>query len=73
MLYLARLGLPASHIGLVNTMVFTHVPSSLLLVTVSYAPTFGMAAVLFPQAAGAGGAVGMSRWAARARHRAGVS
>src|SRR4029453_16896841 len=37
----------ARRIGLVNTMVFTHVPSSLLLVTVTYAPTFGIAAALF--------------------------
>ena len=37
----------ARRIGLVNTMVFTHVPSSLLLVTVAFAPTFAVAAVLF--------------------------
>ncbi len=37
----------AGRIGLVNTMVFTHVPSSLLLVTVAYAPTFPIAAALF--------------------------
>ena len=37
----------ARRIGLVNTMVFTHIPSSLLLVTVTYAPTFGIAAALF--------------------------
>jgi len=37
----------AKRIGLVNTMVFTHVPSSLLLVTVAFAPTFPVAAVLF--------------------------
>lgn len=37
----------ASRIGLVNTMVFTHLPSSLLLVTVAFAPTFPVAAVLF--------------------------
>jgi MFS family permease len=37
----------AKRIGLVNTMVFTHVPSSLLLVTVAFAPTFTVAAVLF--------------------------
>jgi hypothetical protein len=30
----------ARRFGLVNTMVFTHIPSSLLLVTVAYAPTF---------------------------------
>ena len=37
----------AQRIGLVNTMVFTHIPSSLLLVTVAIAPTFAAAAVLF--------------------------
>ncbi len=37
----------ARRIGLVNTMVFTHIPSSLLLVTVAYAPTFPIAAALF--------------------------
>jgi MFS family permease len=37
----------ASRIGLVNTMVFTHIPSSLLLVTVAYAPSFPIAAALF--------------------------
>jgi MFS family permease len=37
----------ASHIGLVNTMVFTHIPSSLLLVTVAFVPTFPIAATLF--------------------------
>jgi len=31
----------------VNTMVFTHIPSSLLLVTVAFAPNFPVAAVLF--------------------------
>jgi hypothetical protein len=34
-------------IGLVNTMVFTHIPSSLLLITVAYAPSFPVAAGLF--------------------------
>ena len=34
-------------IGLVRTMVFTHIPSTLLLVTVAYAPTFPIAAALF--------------------------
>jgi MFS family permease len=34
-------------IGLVNTMVFTHIPSSVLLVTVAFAPSFAVAAVLF--------------------------
>lgn len=37
----------AKRIGLVNTMVFTHIPSSLLLVTVAFAPSFPVAAVLF--------------------------
>lgn len=37
----------AKRIGLVNTMVFTHIPSSLLLATVAFAPNFPVAAVLF--------------------------
>ncbi|HEX2492903.1 MAG TPA: MFS transporter, partial [Steroidobacter sp.] len=37
----------AKRIGLVNTMVFTHIPSSLLLVTVAFAPNFTVAAILF--------------------------
>ncbi len=37
----------AKRIGLVNTMVFTHIPSSLLLMTVPFAPTFWVAAALF--------------------------
>jgi len=37
----------AKRIGLVNTMVFTHIPSSLLLLTVPFAPNFHTAAVLF--------------------------
>lgn len=37
----------ARRIGLVNTMVFTHMPSSLLLMTVAIAPTFPIAAALF--------------------------
>jgi MFS family permease len=37
----------AKRIGLVNTMVFTHMPSSLLLVTVAFAPSFAVAATLF--------------------------
>ena len=54
--FAARLANAASHIGaawlaarigLVNTMVFTHVPSSLLLMTVPFAPTFTIAAILF--------------------------
>ena len=37
----------ARRIGLVNTMVFTHIPSSLLLATVAVAPSFPVAALLF--------------------------
>jgi MFS family permease len=37
----------AGRIGLVNTMVFTHIPSSLLLMSVAFAPSFGVAALLF--------------------------
>jgi len=37
----------ARRFGLVNTMVFTHIPSSLLLATVPFAPNFPIAAVLF--------------------------
>jgi MFS family permease len=54
--FTARLANVASHfmaawlarrIGLVNTMVFTHIPSSLLLVAVALVPTFPLAAALF--------------------------
>jgi MFS family permease len=37
----------AKHFGLVKTMVFTHIPSSILLLTVAFAPSFPIAAVLF--------------------------
>lgn len=37
----------AKRIGLVNTMVFTHIPSSLFLATVVLAPSFPVAAALF--------------------------
>lgn len=37
----------AKRIGLVNTMVFTHLPSSLLLMTVPLAPTLPIAILLF--------------------------
>jgi MFS family permease len=37
----------ARRIGLVNTMVFTHIPSSILLMTVAFAPSFAVAAALF--------------------------
>jgi MFS family permease len=54
--FAARLANAASHlaaawlarrIGLVNTMVFTHIPSSLLLATVPFMPSFPVAAGLF--------------------------
>jgi MFS family permease len=37
----------AKRIGLVKTMVWTHMPSSLLLMTVAFAPNFPIAAILF--------------------------
>ncbi len=37
----------AARIGLVNTMVYTHIPSSLMLIAVALVPEFWMAAVLF--------------------------
>jgi len=37
----------ARRIGLMNTMVFTHIPSSLFLIAVPFAPSLGLAAVLF--------------------------
>jgi MFS family permease len=37
----------ARRIGLVNTMVFTHIPSSLFLIAVPFAPTFPLAVALF--------------------------
>ena len=37
----------AKRIGLVNTMVFTHIPSSVLLLTVPFMPDFKTAAILF--------------------------
>lgn len=37
----------AQRIGLINTMVFTHIPSSLLLASVAFAPNFWVAALLF--------------------------
>jgi len=37
----------ARRFGLVNTMVFTHLPSSLFLIAVPFAPSFKWAAVLF--------------------------
>lgn len=37
----------ARRIGLVNTMVFTHIPGNLLMVAVAFAPSFPIAAVFF--------------------------
>jgi predicted MFS family arabinose efflux permease len=37
----------AARIGLVNTMVLTHIPSSLLLAAVAFVPAFPIAAALF--------------------------
>lgn len=37
----------ARRIGLVNTMVFTHIPSSIFLATVAFAPSFPVAVILF--------------------------
>jgi MFS family permease len=37
----------AGRIGLVNTMVFTHLPAGILLLTVPWAPSFEIAAILF--------------------------
>jgi predicted MFS family arabinose efflux permease len=37
----------AGRIGLVNTMVFTHIPANLLLLAVPWVPDFGWAAALF--------------------------
>jgi sugar phosphate permease len=37
----------AARIGLVNTMVFTHIPSSIALIAVALVPEFWMAALLF--------------------------
>jgi MFS family permease len=54
--FCARIANAASHLGaawlarrygLVNTMVFTHIPSSVLLATVPFAPSFPVAAALF--------------------------
>ncbi len=54
--FAARLANAASHpaaawlagrFGLVNTMVFTHIPAHLLLVGVAFAPSFPLSAILF--------------------------
>ena len=37
----------ASRIGLVNTMVWTHIPSNILLILVAFAPSFPLAIVLY--------------------------
>ncbi|MGI0065602.1 MAG: MFS transporter [Nitrosotalea sp.] len=37
----------ASKIGLVNTMVFTHIPSNVLLILLAFAPSFSIAASLY--------------------------
>ena len=46
---LSQLAAPmlARRIGLINTMVFTHIPGNLLMMAVAFAPTFHIAAVLF--------------------------
>ncbi len=46
-LSLLAAGRLASRIGLVNTMVFTHIPSNVLLMLVPLMPTGGLAAALF--------------------------
>ena len=37
----------ADRIGLINTMVFTHIPSNILIIAVAFAPTLPMAVVLY--------------------------
>jgi sugar phosphate permease len=37
----------AGRIGLLNTMVFTHLPSSIFLIAVPFAPSFRIAAIFF--------------------------
>lgn len=37
----------ADRVGLVNTMVFTHIPSNVLLIMVGFAPTFPLAVALY--------------------------
>lgn len=37
----------ASRVGLVNTMVWTHIPSNILLILVAFAPSFPLAIVLY--------------------------
>lgn len=37
----------ANRIGLINTMVFTHIPSNILLILVAFAPTFPLAVAFY--------------------------
>ena len=37
----------ADRIGLINTMVFTHLPSNILIIAVAFAPTLPMAEILY--------------------------
>jgi MFS family permease len=37
----------ADRIGLINTMVFTHIPSNILIILVAFAPTFPLAVALY--------------------------
>jgi MFS family permease len=37
----------ADKVGLINTMVFTHIPSNILLILIAFAPTFPLAVVLY--------------------------
>jgi len=37
----------ADKIGLINTMVFTHIPSNILLILLAFAPTFSIAIILY--------------------------
>ena len=37
----------ANRIGLINTMVFTHIPSNILLILVAFAPTFPLAVTFY--------------------------
>ncbi len=44
--YLAAVKI-ADRIGLINTMVFTHIPSNILIILVAFAPTFPLAVALY--------------------------
>jgi predicted MFS family arabinose efflux permease len=37
----------ADRIGLINTMVFTHIPANILIIAVAFAPTISIAAVIY--------------------------